>query len=126
MLAPSRLSKRLLALLLVLNSSSNSFAADALPDPLLKYRTGHGTHGLYEIREVAMAFIRNESVRTKKRWWVGDPDIRIQVPECGVPLHAKWSTEAPKRIVVVKCIRTVSGAAKKNWEVDVPVGLVAK
>jgi hypothetical protein len=105
---------------------ANCFAMDALEDPLAGYRTKGNRHGLYEIREAARDFIRQENAKGKKaRWQAGDPDLRVVVWECAAPLTTKWRMRAgPRPSVVVSCPRTLKDAPVKTWEVPVPVAPV--
>lgn len=124
MLAPSRLSSAVGFLLCAVAAYGNCLASDAVQvDPLTKYRTREGLHGLYEIRDVAREFIRRENSKGKPRWLVGDPDIRVVVRECAVPLFAKWMDveQGERPTVIVICSRTVKGSPAKSWKVRVPV-----
>ena len=82
-------------------------------------------HGLYEIREEARKFVAMENASNLTRWEVLDPNLKIVVPRCVVPLKTKW---APKdrglssKSVWVICERTVDEQYKK-WDVFVPVAL---
>lgn len=124
MLAPSRLSSAVGLLLCAAAACGNCFALDASEeDPLTKYRTRAGHHGLYEIREVAREFIRRENLKGKAHWQVGDPDIRAVVRECAVPLVAKWMDveQGERPTVMVVCSRTVKASPVKTWKIRVPV-----
>lgn len=92
-------------------------------DPLARYRNGPTIHGLYEIREVARDFLSRESARRNVLLTPMDPDIRIFVPRCAVPLTAQW---ARKQVyhnqpgVDVICRKSVN-EKQKTWEVFVPL-----
>jgi hypothetical protein len=104
-------------------TSVSCFAQDVTTDPLLEYRTKGNRHGLYEIREAAKEFIRRENIAKKSHWVVGNPDIRVVVWECAVPLVAKWNEADERRgpRVAVSCPRTLENAPVKTWRVRVPV-----
>jgi hypothetical protein len=99
------------------------FAHEVAEEPLLEYRTRGNSHGLYEIREAVKEFIRRENLMRKTQWEVGNPDIRVVVWECAVPLVAKWQTSEPgeEPLVAVRCARTLKNPPVKNWRVRIPV-----
>ena len=97
--------------------------ADAAPDSLLEYRTTAQTHGLYEIREEAMQFLDREGQKKREGWRALDPDIRIQVDRCAVPLKSAWvqkSAEFPYPTIEVSCAKTID-KRHPQWKVAVPV-----
>lgn len=110
-------------LLLALVISATCHGADFDEDPLARYRTRGERHGLYEIREAARRFIERENGAKKSGWRVGDPDIRVVVWECAVPLKARWRSGEPgaRPAVTVLCPRTLKAAPVKDWKVTVPV-----
>ena len=96
---------------------------DAPSDPLLGYRSSARTHGLYEIREEAISYLAHEGSRKRAGWRVLDPDIRVQVDKCVVPLRSRWvekSPELPYPSIEVHCAKTVD-ARHPVWHVSVPV-----
>ncbi|MBB5574334.1 MULTISPECIES: hypothetical protein [Rhizobium] len=87
-------------------------------------RTNGVKHGLFEIREKARQFIASENMSGGTHWEVLDPNLKIQVPRCAVPLTAKWvpktyGLSAPN--VAVTCSRTIDGSSERHWDVFVPV-----
>lgn len=112
-----------LAASLVLALSPCLAHADAAPDSLLEYRTTAQTHGLYEIREEAIRFLDHEAQKKKDGWRALDPDIRIQVDKCAVPLKSRWvqkSIDFPYPTIEVSCATTIDKRHPK-WTVAVPV-----
>ncbi|WP_426105445.1 hypothetical protein [Massilia sp. TSP1-1-2] len=97
---------------------------DAHGDPLLGYRGNAQFHGLYEVREAARAFLIKESVGRKAAYEAMDPDIRVAVPRCVVPLRARWarkSVEHDQPGVEVFCRRSVAKKYARVWVVFVPL-----
>jgi hypothetical protein len=97
--------------------------ADGAPDSLLEYRSTAQTHGLYEIREEAMRFLEREGDTHRAGWRALDPDIRIQVDRCAVPLKSVWvqkPVEFPYPTIEVSCAKTVD-KRHPQWKVSVPV-----
>ncbi|UWU25157.1 hypothetical protein N2601_23790 (plasmid) [Rhizobium sp. CB3060] len=89
-------------------------------------RTSDLKHGLFEIREEARQFIARENMADGTRWEALDPNLKIQVPRCAVPLTVKWvpktyGLSAPN--VAVTCSRTIDGSWEGHWNVFVPVRL---
>jgi hypothetical protein len=88
-------------------------------------RTLPTKHGLYEIQQEAKKFVSRENERRGTDFVVGEPDLRIVVPKCAVPLSTKWGKPiAPERIFVatVTCRKTVpENYGKTRWAVDVSV-----
>lgn len=123
MWAPTQLNWAVGLLLCAVATSVSCFAHDVAEDPLLEYRTRGNRHGLYEIRETAREFIRRQNLTKKTQWEVGNPDIRVVVWECAVPLVAKWQASEPgeEPLVAVSCTKTLKNAPVKNWRVRVPV-----
>jgi hypothetical protein len=90
-----------------------------------KDRTLPTKHGLYEIQQEAKKFVLEENKRRGTDFVVGEPDLRIVVPKCAVPLTTKWGTPVvAERILlaVVTCKKTVpENYGKLRWAVDVTV-----
>jgi hypothetical protein len=113
-----------LLLISILLFSSSCFA-DAVYRGIADDHTTAGKHGLYEIREEARKFVARENGENLSTWEVLDPNLKIVVPRCAIPLKTKW---APKdrglssKSVWVICERTVDEQYKK-WDVFVPVAL---
>jgi len=123
MWAPLRSTSCWFLLGLALWSGAGAAMADAAPDPLLGYRTTPQIHGLYEIREEAIHYLDRDAVRKKAGWRALDPDIRIQVDKCAVPLKSRWldkSAEFPYPTIEVVCDKTVD-RRNPHWSVAVPV-----
>ena len=105
-----------------------TIAAAAEPDfhsdPLLRYRGNAQVHSLYDIREAAREFLTRKSVGRKVAYEPMDPDIRIVVPRCLVPLTARWarkSIEYDQPGVEVVCKRSVNKRYDHSWDVFVPL-----
>jgi len=118
MLAPLRLNSAA-AILLVCTASC--MASPDLDDPLRGFRTKETVHGLFEIREEAAKFLAGENAKAKTDWRPVGPDIRIQVSRCAAPLRARWKVIEKYKYVAVQCPQTISGSAKRSWELNVPV-----
>ncbi|EJZ18862.1 hypothetical protein RCCGEPOP_23287, partial [Rhizobium sp. Pop5] len=51
-------------------------------------------HGLFEIREQARRFIAQENARGQEQWDVLEPNAKVLVPRCAVPLRAEWTPKS--------------------------------
>lgn len=114
--------------LLWLTASAHGLAASGIEG----MRSSDAVHGLYEIREAAREFIARENAKTHGTWEAMEPNLKVLVPRCAVPLTARWDTirwlsngkggelsERSRRVISVVCARAVNPAQK--WEVHVPV-----
>jgi hypothetical protein len=123
MLEPSLLNKcaLLFSVLCAFVPGSALASSSDQRDVMLKYRTTKESHGLYEIRAEGIEFLERE--KGKKGVWVAmDPDIRIWVPRCAVPLKTRWAVKADleeNEGVEVKCEKSVF-SKQRQWEVLVP------
>lgn len=90
-----------------------------------KDRTLPTKHGLYEIQQEAKKFVLEENKKRGTDFVVGEPDLRIVVPKCAVPLATKWDTPiVPERVLLaaVTCRKTVpENYGKPRWTVNVTV-----
>lgn len=80
-------------------------------------------HGLFEIREEARSFVAKENAITHSGWVALDPNMKVLVPRCSVPLETKWTPKSyglTGRNVMVTCTRAV-GTTLQKWHVNVPV-----
>lgn len=86
-----------------------------------KDRSNEKKHGLYEIQQAAKSFVASQTA--VKGMVVGEPDLRIWVPRCAMPLKTRWKANAPNqlKIIVVRCSKTVANPGDTEWTVDVPV-----
>jgi hypothetical protein len=103
---------------------SECSALDVKSDPLNEYRSRDDIHGLYEIREVARKFVIAGNVRNSTHWMVMDPNLKIQVTLCAVPLEVVWVPKSyglSNTSVEVVCSRTINPKIEKKWRVFVPV-----
>lgn len=91
-------------------------------DPLAKYRSNDSIHGLYEVRAEAKDFLDRQNAQDGTDWRPIDPDIRIVVDRCAVPLRSKWTTFESRKSVLVSCSRTVTSAPQRRWELPVSIG----
>lgn len=95
-------------------------------------RSSDTVHGLYDIREAAREFVARENAETQGTWEAMEPNLKVLVPRCAVPLTARWDTirwlsnarggklsEHSRRVISVVCARAVNPAQK--WDVHVPV-----
>jgi hypothetical protein len=99
---------------------SVSAASEAQTWTIDKDRTTATKHGLYEIQQEAQAFLLNENKRRGTDFFGGEPDPRVLVPTCTVPLKLKWGEPAGLRHTVhVICRKSVSKGYPR-WDVQVP------
>lgn len=81
-------------------------------------------HGLFEIREEARRFIAQENAKGHQQWDVLEPNAKVLVPRCAVPLQAQWTPKSLGRSqpsVTVICADAVPNTVMKHWDVFVPV-----
>ncbi|ABC94168.1 hypothetical protein RHE_PF00278 (plasmid) [Rhizobium etli CFN 42] len=81
-------------------------------------------HGLFEIREEARRFIAQENAKGHERWDVLEPNAKVLVPRCAVPLQAQWTPKSlgrSKPSVMVICTTAAPNAVMKGWDIFVPV-----
>ncbi|WP_027686528.1 hypothetical protein [Rhizobium leguminosarum] len=87
-------------------------------------RSTEDTHGLFEIREEARRFISQENAKEQQQWDVLEPNLKILVPRCAVPLETQWTPKSygrSKPSVMVICTAAVPNAVMRRWDVHVPV-----
>ncbi|WP_184692690.1 hypothetical protein [Rhizobium leguminosarum] len=88
------------------------------------YRSTEHKQGLSEIREEARGFIAQENASGHEQWNVLEPNAKVLVPRCAVPLQAQWTPKSigrSKPSVMVVCPAAVPNAVMKRWDVHVPV-----
>ncbi|MBB3916793.1 hypothetical protein GGQ65_004102 [Rhizobium fabae] len=81
-------------------------------------------HGLFEIREEARRFIEQENARKHQQWDALEPNAKVLVPRCAVPLQAQWTPKSLGRSqpsVMVICPAAVPNTVMNHWDVHVPV-----
>lgn len=81
-------------------------------------------HGLFEIREQARRFIAQENIKGQQQWDVLEPNAKVLVPRCAIPLQTQWAPKSlgrSKPSVMVVCPAAVPNAVMKRWDVHVPV-----
>lgn len=98
--------------------------ASAIAATLDEDRTRGDIHGLFEIREAAVNFMAAENAGNGTRWQVLEPNRKILVAKCALPLHVAWVPKShglsgPN--VAVRCAKTVKPTIQHKWEVFVPV-----
>ncbi len=98
--------------------------ASAIAATLDEDRTRGDIHGLFEIREAAVKFMAAENAKHGTRWQVLEPNRKILVAKCALPLHVTWVPKShglsgPN--VAVSCARTVKPTIQHKWDVFVPV-----
>ena len=123
MLALSRLN-RLVFILTLVSGGAIADSSTSAQDALAQYHTMGDVHGLYEIREVAKTFLAKERAKGGPAWTVLDPNLKVQVLRCAVPVTASWVPQKSgysSANVSVTCRKTVRPQEEKNWDVLVPV-----
>jgi hypothetical protein len=83
-------------------------------------------HGLYEIREEARSFVASENAAGHGDWAALDPNLKILVARCTVPLKTQWTPRSygmTGRNVMVTCAQVAP--PHKAWNVHVPVTTAA-
>ncbi|MET3756674.1 hypothetical protein ABID08_004052 [Rhizobium binae] len=81
-------------------------------------------HGLFEIREEAKRFIVHENAKSHQQWEALEPNGKVLVARCAVPLQAQWMPRSlcrSKSSVIVICIAAEANAVTRRSEVHVPV-----
>jgi hypothetical protein len=92
-------------------------------------------HDLREIDVEARNFVARENARNGTNWEAGSVDPRVLVPQCVVPLKARWETrfwykdtasgaseEHRFRVITVTCWHTwYLRKDARSWGVDIPV-----
>lgn len=128
-LQSNKTSLLLLAIILLFSYSTICFFKDII-DPIDQWHSTTTIHGLYEIREEARKFIANQNSANHTKWVALDPNYKIIVPRCIVPLKAKWAPESHRfsqKSVLVYCIKSISTNNElKKWDVIIPVVLTKK
>lgn len=106
--------------------ASIALAGDHSPapvvDPLAQSQSTETSHGLFAIREEAKGFLDRQNARNGTDWRPIDPDIRIMVDRCAIPLRTKWTTFESLKGVLVSCGRTVASASQRRWDLPVSIG----
>ena len=95
-------------------------------------RSNDVSHGLYEIREEARNFVARENARNRDQWEALEPNLKVFVPRCAVPLTARWHeirmhvmsksgepSQRSRRVIAVTC--THAAGSLPTWDVHVPV-----
>lgn len=112
------------AITLLFGYSTICFSKDTT-DPIDQWHSTSTIHGLYEIREEARKFISNQNSTNHTKWVVLDPNYKIIVPRCLVPLKVKWAPKSyglSQKSVLVYCTKSISTNNElKEWDVTVPV-----
>jgi len=114
----------LLSICLSAGATQNCSASNTVYRGIEDDRSNGVKHGLFEIREEARQFIARENLSRGAHWQALDPNLKIFVPRCAIPLTVRWvpksyGLSAPN--VAVTCRRTVDGSWEKHWDVFVPV-----
>ncbi|MDN2712677.1 hypothetical protein O0880_24975 [Janthinobacterium sp. SUN118] len=98
--------------------------SSALASTLHEDRTRGDIHGLFEIRDAAVKFIAAENLKNGTGWQALEPNRKILVAKCALPLRVKWVPKShglSGAHVAVICSRTVKPAPLDKWEVFVPI-----
>ena len=80
------------------------------------------THDLQDIKKTAETFLRVDNERHQTAFIATDPNPKITVERCSVPLKSEWAHQSyglSKKSVRVICQTTPHD--KKGWHVFVPV-----
>jgi hypothetical protein len=100
-----------LALVIANPCLADVLVTDDPDEPLLRYRNTAEIHGLYEVREEARKFLRQQPRPKTGAWVAVGPDIRMQAPRCAVPLRSRWARASDHTEnlpgVLVTCKKTV-------------------
>ena len=111
-----------LIILTILSHTAFCFSKNIV-DPIEQWHSTSTIHGLYEIREEARKFIIKENSINNTEWIVNDPNHKIIVSRCLVPLKVKWVPNnygLSKKSVFVYCEKTKLKGDK--WSVTLSVG----
>ncbi|WP_246704258.1 hypothetical protein [Rhizobium sp. P38BS-XIX] len=79
---------------------------------------------MFEIREAARLFVARENAKGGLQWQVLDPNPKILVPRCDVPLKAEWTPKnlgRSMRSVTVVCGKARPNDVMPRWNVYVSV-----
>jgi hypothetical protein len=109
---------RTLLLPLLLLASARCFASWSIETD----RSTAEIHGLFEIRQEARDFVAKENARNRSGWVALEPNMKILVPRCTVPLETQWTPASyglTGRNVMLTCARAVG--TRQKWHVHVPV-----
>lgn len=84
-------------------------------------RSIYKIQGLYEVNEEVKKFLYEENIKNNTSWVSLEPNLKILVPHCKVPLKTTW---VPKKVglsgdaVFVDCLKTNEPNLKK-WQIYV-------
>jgi hypothetical protein len=120
--ASGHVHRPLLLSLSLLVASAHCMASWSIEDA----RSTSEIHGLYEIREEARSFVARENAAGHGGWVALDPNLKILVPRCKVPLTTQWTPRSygmTGRNVMVTCAQVA--LPHKRWSVHVPVTTAA-
>lgn len=90
-------------------------------------RSTDAIHGLYEIDQAARVFVAVENARHNTDWKVAEPNLKVLVARCSVPLTTRWDVirffaleghPLTRKVVNVSCARPVSG---ESWSIPLRV-----
>jgi hypothetical protein len=87
-------------------------------------RSTESKHGLFEIREEARHFIARENTKGQRHWDVLEPNAKVLVPRCAVPLQTQWTPKSlgrSKPSVMVICTVAAPNSVMRRWDVHVPI-----
>ncbi|QIQ20890.1 hypothetical protein [Zophobihabitans entericus] len=81
-------------------------------------------HGLKFINEKAVQFMDQYNLKNNTSWVTSEPNAKIVVPKCTVPLQAKWFRLAGHPVnrfwyIQISCDKTVD-ENYKDWQVKIP------
>lgn len=86
-------------------------------------RTNDVNHGLWNIREQAIDFLYYERINHHIFRSALEPNLKIVVPRCSIPLRAIWAPEYQglhRYTVSVICDKTIPNSFVAKWSVAVP------
>lgn len=77
--------------------------------------------GMKDMIDIAADLMASYNKKNKTNWVSLEPNAKIIVPECTVPLTASWQNHDPAYWdIAVHCARTVPNTVKTRWTVTVP------
>jgi hypothetical protein len=123
MLAPSQLNKPFLIFFMLAIFWHSIALSQNLYRGLMDDRTRGDIHGLYEINEEAIKFLQKENTQNETHWESLEPNLKILVPRCSIPLRAAWTPRdrgLSNKSVSVICEKSILENMKK-WDVNISV-----
>lgn len=104
----------------------------ALAETYVQEHTGDKyRQGWKYVNDVSKDFVKHQNAKNGTKWRVFEPDGRMMVGRCQVPMKAQWATVKPKQTfyhsnvkmwhIKVSCTNAVTKVTgKKHWEIFIP------